>query len=126
MSEEKKEKKEKKVKPPKVFKDGKIPFKVAHCCSCGLQTQVTDVKNNPVSGLLGTKLIWINLCDDDLKVRTRVGSVTLCKDCHPIDIDADELLSNLISAPMSGLLSDARELQLWQNARIEVIKTYGD
>ena len=99
-----------------------IPFRVAHCINCGAQAQVTDFQGKPVNGIPGSKIIFITLGDDS-GVKTRIGSVPVCKDCRIEDLKPSELIENLLASP-HGLLETDPELKLFLRRGIEVVKTY--
>lgn len=57
---------------------------------------------------------------------TRIGSITICKDCDPLTLNVDELVGNLIDSPVSLLPKDTPELKRHPHYSLELIKRYGD
>ena len=102
------------------------PFKRNHCVDCGNQAMISDFNGRPINGMVGTTLVWVCLCDEEDNVKTRIGSLPICADCDPLTINPDRLIENLLLNPSSGLTSDAPELEMFPNKKIEIIKRYGD
>ena len=100
-------------------------FLVGYCPCCGAQSQITDERNRPIGGLIGSKLAWICLCDKDDKVFTRIGTVCLCPKCGPSNDECQKMIDTLVRTEGSGLNGDDMELSSMHHARIEVIKEYG-
>lgn len=104
----------------------RIPFKVGYCVNCGAQTFVRSPQGAPIKPLLGAQLVWLCLCKEDGSIGTRVGSVSLCKDCEIDKVDCADVEANLIAGENSGFNGDEIELSYFPKRKLELIKRFGD
>jgi len=104
----------------------KISFKPGYCAHCGAQAMVTDTAGRPIKALLGSKSIWLCLCDEAGKIKTRVGTVNLCKDCEVGTASAEDIKDNLINSRLSGVGELMPEIGMYPNLKLELIKRYGE
>lgn len=103
-----------------------MSFKVGYCSVCGVkQTQVKNRSGMPFKGLVGTRLVWIGLCDESSEIKTRVGTVTVCPGCELSDANAKVALDNLVEAPSSGVNESTPEVIKYPNVKFDLVKTYG-
>lgn len=101
-------------------------FKIGHCPSCGVQTQITDTMNRVIGFMPKTALYWLCLCDEDGEIKTRVGSFVLCGTCHKGSVDPEKVFRSIVDSEFSGVSEETLpEAGMFPNKKLELIKEYG-